>query len=150
MGGAPVTTSNFSGETSAIVYHQALGYDITSPPYLLHYKATSPVADSYVTPTSTDVRADASYMGWNASLAQLEIYADTAAKVEVYDGRDHTLRGTFNVAAGTIFTTTLDAIGFTADQPFVAAVASDVPVYQEIRIPDFLRQYPGDVGPKIN
>lgn len=157
MGGAQLTTKTYTGETSEIVYHQPLGYDITQVPYLVHYKATQGVADSYVTPTSTDVTAGAAYMGWNASLAQLEIYAASAASVEVYDGRNHALRGTFSVPAGTIFTKALTATGLAADTPFVVAVKSDVPVYQEVRMSngvdynsaDFLRQYPQYIGPVI-
>jgi len=148
--GTLVNTITYTGERSEYPRHADLGYDTSSLPYLVRSVSTIPFANAHTTPVATDVVAEAAYMGWNASLAKLEIYAlSEDADVMVYDGRNSATVGNIQVPAGTVHAIDLDDLGFAANEPFLAAVVSDVPVYQQIRIPHYLRQYPGAIGPPI-
>ena len=150
--GVQVGSTNYSGETATVVDHDTVGYDSPAAQYLVHSVASKPFANDahYVTPAATDIRDRAAYMGWNAGLAILEIVADAGATIEVYDGRNQQVVTSFDVGAGEVFSANLDTLGFAPDEPFLASVVANVPVYQQIRIPQFyLRQYPAALGPEI-
>jgi len=148
--GNPVGSSQYyAGETSKIVYHTDIGYDVSTPPFLVHSKGTEAFMDSWKTPTATDIKNVAAYMGWNSSLANLEIYTDKDSNITIYDGRNYNIVKTFSMSANTIFVEALNSSGFNDNEPFLAVVASNVPVYQEVRIPYYIRQYPGELGPLL-
>jgi uncharacterized protein YneR len=131
------------------MYYKDIGYDVTSPPYLVHTKSTSDYADFSRTPVATDIITDASYLGFNASLGELEIYTDQNAEIKVINAINNSITN-FSMDANTVINKSLvDEFGFTPDQPFLITVISSVPVYQQIRMPGYLRQYPAIIGPGL-
>ncbi len=142
------TPLSFTGETSLYVSYDTVGY-VTTPPLFVHVKGTSAFADLARTPTATDTVADAAYMGWNASLGKLSMYATEAAVVTIYDGRNHTVVGTVSLSANQVYSAALDTLGFSPSAPFLVAISSTVPIFQEVYIPYVLRQYPASFGPQI-
>jgi hypothetical protein len=148
--GDHVGTSTFPKETSTYVRFNTVGFSGTPTPFLVHTVASNPYAGSRMSPTDWFFRPTAGFMGWNTSFGELGIYSDQDAHIRIYDGRDNTLITEFDMAANTIFREYLDAIGFEENQPFLMVVDSDVPIYQSVRIPNYLRPYPAEVAPPVD
>jgi hypothetical protein len=146
------STFAFEAQASTFVRDSEVGFDEQAHPlpYVVTLNGSVPFADRSQTPTATDVRESAAFMGWNTTLANLEIYSEQATTVRIYDGRTQTLLATWNLAANATLVENVVDIGFPADQPFLALVVADEPVYQQIQNSRYLRQYPGALGPIID
>jgi hypothetical protein len=144
-------TYNFAAHASTFVRDTEVGFDPAAPlPYVVKVSGNLPFADRAQTPTETDVRRSAAFMGWNTSLATLELYSEQANGVKIYDGRTLALLATWELAAHEAVVEKVVDIGFPADQPFLALVVADQPIYQEIQNSRYLRQYPGGLGPIVD
>ncbi len=142
----------FEAQASTFVRDSEIGFDPAAHPlpYVVKLNGSVPFAHRSMTPTATDVRDSAAFMGWNTSLANLEIYSELANTVRIYDGRTQTLLETWNLSANEARVQNVAELGFPADQPFLALVVADEPIYQQIQNSRYLRQYPGNLGPVID
>jgi len=145
-------TMPFAAHASTFVRDSDIGFSAnTHPlPYLVRVKSDTPFSDRSNTPAATDVLSSAAYMGWNTTLANLEIYTELANTIDIYDGRTQELIATLDLEANTAVVKNIVTLGFPADQPFLALIVAEEPVYQEIQNSRYLRQYPGSLGPVID
>jgi PKD repeat protein len=150
MSGVLVGSRVYSKEKSNIVYFNTVGYSFPPDPYLVHTKTSQPYANSHMSPTKYYFTDTAGFMGWNSSMGVLDIYADSDTHISIYNGRDDTLVLEFDMDAHTIFRDTLANVGFAEAQPFLTVIESDVPVYQSVKIPNYLRPYPAEVAPPVS
>lgn len=145
-------TFAFEAQASTFVRDSEIGFaPETHPlPYVVKVNGSVAFAHRSETPTATDVRDSAAFMGWNTSLANLEVYSELATDVRIYDGRTQTLLATWTLAANEARVQNVVELGFPADQPFLALIVADQPIYQQIQNSRYLRQYPGNLGPVID
>ena len=148
-----IGTRTFTKETcpnpkynSPRMYYKDIGFNTSNAPYLVHTKSTKPYADFFNTPVATDVTTGASYLGFNTSLAELEIYTNQYAEIKVVNAMNNSVSYLSFDANTVINISIVDDLGFTPNQPFLITVISSVPIYQEIRLPGYLRQYPMIIG----
>ncbi len=142
----------FGAKASTFIRDSDVGFTAQTHelPYLVRVGGTAPFADRSLTPTATDVRKSAAFMGWNTSLATLEIYSELANTIDIYDGRTDTLIATLSLEANTTIVESAVDLGFPADAPFLALIVAEQPIYQQIQNSRYLRQYPGELGPIID
>jgi hypothetical protein len=151
-----VGTRNFEGEASTFprpppvdMYYKNIGYNTTSPPYLVHAVGSADFVETRYSPVATDVVESAAYIGHNASWANLQIYTTSATEIKIINGIDNSMLN-FTIEAKTTVVKSIDVdLGFAPNQPFLMNVISDVPVYQQVRNPFNLRKYPMTIGPGI-
>jgi hypothetical protein len=147
--GSLVHTKAFSSESTSFIQFSSVGYGGSPDPYLVHIIASDPFVEHWMSPTEWSVDETLAFMGWNTSLATLHLYTDQDTHVSIYNGRDYSLVTEFDMAANTIYWDTLDIVGFEENQPFLMVVDSNTPIYQAVRIPNYLRPYPAEVAPPI-
>jgi hypothetical protein len=152
-----VGTRAFDGETSTHpvrttplkMYYKNIGYNVSSPPYLVHVKGSSEFADFQFTPVDTDYNDNVAYIGYNASQAILEIYSDINAEIKIINGLNNSIIN-FSMTANSIISKNLDIdLGFTPNQYFLINIISSVPVYSQVRNAYYLRHYPSTIGPGL-
>jgi hypothetical protein len=144
-----VGTKVFSSESTSFIRFSFEGYSGSPDPYLVHVVASEPYGESWMSPTEWFVNETLAFMGWNTSMATLHLYTDQDTNVRIYNGRDYSVVTEFDMVANTIYRDTLDIIGFDENQPLLMVVDSDTPIYQAVRIPNYLRPYPAEVAPPI-
>lgn len=151
-----VGTRSFDGEASTFprpppvdMYYKSIGYDVSSPPYLVYAVGTADFVETQYTPVATEITDGAAYLGHNTSQARLEIYTDTATEIIIINGLNNSVMN-FSMEANTIVTKFLDEYPeFGPNQPFLINIISTVPVYQQVKNPFYLRKYPSIIGPGI-
>ncbi len=149
--GTPVGVAQpYAAKTGLFLRDAEVGFSETEPlPYVVRLLGDVAFANRNARPAETDIRASAGFMGWNTSLATIEVHTEQANIVRIYDGRTLDLLTTVNLAANEVWVQGAVDAGFPPDQPFLARIVADEPIYQEIQNSRYLRQYPGELGPTV-
>jgi hypothetical protein len=149
INGNLVGTKVYNKEASRLVRYYDVGYGGSPDPFLVHTITSNPHVESHITPTEWSIKETAAFMGWNTSYGELQLYADQDSHISILNGRNNTQIMEFDLPANTIFREILSDIGFDPNQPFLVVIDSDVPIYQAVKIPFYLRLYPAEVAPSI-
>jgi hypothetical protein len=142
-----VKTNAYPFDYSAFIPYTALGYDTSPIPFLVHINSSSPYASRRFTPTELFVNNLSAFMGWNSSLGTLEIYTDSATHIWIFNGANNSYVSDFNMSPNTVFRGKITDLGFNPNQPFLIEILSEVPIYNAVRIPFYVRPYHADFTP---